>query len=117
MSDGFIIRSPLRSSTFCAAIQSTGRHEAEWTLGTRDGDLKKVILARIVIVIPGRIVIVARIVIIVIILQFISKNHNDTKIIDRPDLARKFVPLLGEENSIQVCCGGKSPIYSMFSLL
>merc|ERR1712226_1743264 len=36
------------------------------------------------------------------ILQFISKNNNDTKIIDRPDLARKFVPLLGEENSIQV---------------
>ena len=88
-------------------------------MGTRDGDLKKVILARIVMIV---IVIVIVIIVILIIAckycdEFTSKNHNDTKIIDRPDLARKFVPLLGEENSIQVCYDSKSPIYSMFSLL
>ena len=95
MSDGFIIRSPLRSSTFCAAIQSTGRHEAEWTLGTRPCHFKKVIIAIIVMMME-------------LFRWYLSCAFNRSDllctimIIGRPDLARKFVPLLGEENSIKV---------------
>ena len=76
-----------------------------------------IVIVIVIIVIVMIVIVILIIARIVMILQFTSKNHNDTKIIDRPDLARKFVPLLGEENSIQVCYDSKSPIYLMFSLL